>query len=169
MVTKDVVRAQSRFIAGARRIVAGIERQRERIEQRRAGAPRLLEGTPHETVVFSTDGDNDLDYYVYELFRLRDLTCEAIKAFGKPQELVDARDAFDAAVPKLREIRNALTHTSDDARLDDVAWFDAHIRLNPDLSAEYLVDSRYQHHDAALALGEAVLAYLRRGLQQSEP
>lgn len=169
MVTTDPTLAQTRFIAGARRIVAGIERQRERIEQRRAEAPRLLEGTPHEAVVFSADGDNDLDYYVYELARLRDLTCEAIKAFGKPQELVDARAAFDAVVPRLREIRNPLTHTSDDARLDDVAWFDAHIRLKPDGSVEYLVDSRYQHHDAALVLGDAVLAYLRRSLEQAKP
>lgn len=168
MVTRDMVRARSRYIAGARRIVAGIERQRERIEQRRAGAPRLLEGTPHEAVVFSTDGDNDLDYYVYELARLQDLTREAIKSFGEPQELVDALAAFDAAVPKLREIRNPLTHVKDNAYLDDVAWFDAHIKLNPDGSVEYLVDSRYQHHDAALALGAAVLAYLR-GLEQPEP
>lgn len=165
MVTRDPVRAQSRYIAGARHIVAGIKRQRERIEQRRAEAPRLLAGTPHETVVFSTDGDNDLDYYVYELARLQDLTRKAIESFGEPPELVDALAAFGAAIPNLRKIRNPLTHVKDTAHLDDVAWFDAHIRFKPDLSVEYLVDSRYQHHDAALALGEAVLAYLR-GLEQ---
>ena len=92
--------------------------------------------------------------------RLQDLTREAITAFAKSQELVDALAAFDAAILKLRELRNPLTHTSDDARLDDVMWFDAHVRLRPDGSVEYLVDARYQHHDAATALGDAVLTYL---------
>ena len=160
MVTKDPDRARSRFITAARRIVAGIEQQRSRIEERSAGAPKLLEGTPHEVTIFTTDCDNDLDYYVYELVRLQDLTREAITAFDKSQELVDALAAFDAAILKLRELRNPLTHTSDDARLDDVMWFDAHVRLRPDGSVEYLVDARYQHHDAATALGDAVLTYL---------
>jgi len=110
---------------------------------------------------------NDLDYYIYELSRLQDAAREMIKVFDHPAEIVAALAAFDAAVPSLRAARNPLTHASDDARLDDVDWFSALVRLKPNGSVEYLVDPRFQDHGATEILAAAMLAYLRAGLRAS--
>lgn len=106
------------------------------------------------------DPGNDIDYYVYELARLQDLAKEMNRAFGDPAEVVHALASFDATVPALRTIRNPLTHPSDDARLDGVAWFDSVVKLRANGEVEYLVDPRYGHHDAALELSRALSAYL---------
>lgn len=84
-----------------------------------------------------------------------------IKSLDSPPELVDALDVFDRALPKLRQARNPLTHPSDDARLDNAAWFSAFVKLHPNGHVEYLFDPRYQDHDAALALADTLIAYLR--------
>ena len=75
-------------------------------------------------------------------------------------DIVDALAAFEEAIPALREIRNPLTHPSDDKRLDNVAWFDAVVRLLPHGAVEYLVDPRHGHHDAAVGLSAALWSYL---------
>ncbi len=90
-----------------------------------------------------------------------------LKAFGNPQQVKDALASFDAVLPNIRHIRNPLAHPSDDARLDDVAWFSALVRLRVDGTVEYLLDPRYQHHDAAVALADALIAYLRAGIRTS--
>jgi hypothetical protein len=52
------------------------------------------------------------------------------------------------------------TRVVGDARLDNVVWFDSVVRTGPDGSVAYLVDPRYQHHEAARALVEALTAHL---------
>lgn len=161
MASTDTEQARSRFVVARRRISQGLETQRARIMGRTAQAPKLFGGTGHEVTDLTGDAGNDLDYYVYELARLRELTCAINKTFDHPVEIVDALASFDQAVPHLRSIRNPLTHPSDDNRLDGVAWFDSVVRLLPNGSVEYLVDPRYEHHDAALELCRALGTYLQ--------
>jgi hypothetical protein len=108
---------------------------------------------------------NDLDYYIYELARLQDAARAVIKVFESPDAVAQALKRFNLAIPNLRSARNPLTHASNDARLDDVAWFSSLVRLGSDGSVEYLVDPRYEHHQAAEDLAEALLAFLRAGLR----
>lgn len=168
MPTADWDKASSRYIAAVRRILAGLRLERERIMESATRAPRLLAGTAYEMVDLTNTPGNDLDYYVYELGRLQDAAREIIKDFDAPAEIVAALTEFEAAIPNLRAARNPLTHPSDDARLDDVGWFSALVRLLPDGRVEYLVDPRYRHHDAAETLSQALLVFLRRGLSQAE-
>lgn len=165
MSTADPDRARSRFVQAIKRFIAGARLERDRLQHQADAAPRLLQGTEHEVVNLTGLPDNDLDYYIYELGRLQDVAREIVKVLGAPAEVVDALAAFDAAVPNLRAARNPLTHASDDPRLDDVGWFSALVRHRSDGSVEYLVDPRYQHHDAAEALADALLSYLRAGLR----
>jgi hypothetical protein len=89
------------------------------------------------------------------------------KSGGAPADVVVGLATFDAAVPALRKIRNPLTHPSDDARLDAVAWFDAVVKLHPDGAVEYLVDPRYEHHDAAVELSRVIREFLERELARA--
>ncbi|MEU4651708.1 hypothetical protein [Nocardia fluminea] len=129
--------------------------------------PRLLAGTPDEVVNLTGTFDNDLDYYAVELVRLQDAAREMLKVFGSPHEVDDALASFDAALPNLRAVRNPLAHPSDDARLDGVVWFSNLVRLRDDGAVENLLDPRYQHHEAAIALADALIAYLRNGIRAS--
>ncbi|WP_051030103.1 hypothetical protein [Nocardia takedensis] len=169
MPTNDIDRARSRFLTAIRRIRAGLDLQRSRILGHAAIAHRLLEGTPEEVVDLTGAPDNDLDYYAYELVRLREAAREMSKVFAKPRVVEDALAMFDESLPKLRSVRNPLTHPSDDARLDGVAWFSALVELRSDGSVEYLVDPRYQHHDAGLALADTLISYLREGIRSTPP
>ena len=83
-----------------------------------------------------------------------------MKAFDQPPEIVEALQAFDEAIPELRRIRNPLTHTDDTDRLDHVTWFSAVVELQGFGQVKYLVDPRYGHHDAALALAAAIESHL---------
>lgn len=89
------------------------------------------------------------------------------KAFGNPPEIVAAATEFEAAIPRMWETRNPITHPSDDARLDDVAWFSMLVELKPGGGVEYLVDPQYAHHGAAEKLATTLLEFLRSGLQDS--
>lgn len=167
MPTADPDLARSRFIGATKRILAGLELERNRILARAADAPRLLAGTPYEIVDLTGTPDNDLDYYVFELGRLREGAKEAIRAFGRPPELVAAAKEFEAAIPRMWETRNPITHPSDDDRLDQMTWFSALVELKPDGSAEHVIDPRYQHHEAAVKFAETLLEYLRAGVRDS--
>lgn len=112
------------------------------------------------------DAGNDIDYYVYELARLQDLAREVVRTFGDPPRVVEALAAFEAAIPALRKIRNPLTHPSDDKRLDEVACFDAVVKLQPGGEVEYLVDPRYEQHDAALDFSRVLAQYLEKGYRR---
>lgn len=167
MPSKDPDKAISRFITMVKRFHDGARIQRSRILDSSAAAPRLMPGTPYEVKNLTDVPPNDLDYYVYELVRLQDAARAMIKVFDKPPELIAALEAFDQVIPELRKIRNPLTHASDDARLERVGSFTALVRFREDGGIDYLVDPRYQHHDAAEALAEALLKFLRARLRAS--
>lgn len=167
MVSKDIDRAIDRFLTASTRIRNGLITQRARIMQSAAEAPKYFEGESHEFTDLSGTFENDLDYYIYEMGRLRDTAEEMAKPFGHPLEIREALAAFDAVVPELKKHRNARTHPSDDDRLDDVVSMSAAIRLGPVYpgGVTYLVDPRFQHHDAALDLLNAIDEYLHEQLQ----
>lgn len=167
MATKDIDLATSRFLSAAARIRNGLDMQRARITRAAEDAPRLLEGQEGEVTNLTDTFENDLDYYIYEMGRLRDMAEEMAKPFSHPPEIKEALAAFDEAVPELKKHRNARTHPSDDDRLDDVVSLSAAVRLRPVYpgGVTYLVDPRYQHHDAALALLDVIQTYLRGLLQ----
>jgi hypothetical protein len=164
MATSDPAKAYARFIAAHRRIVLGLELQQRRILSRTASAPKLPAGA-YDVTDLCGDPGNDIDYYVYDLARLQDLGRSICSAFDDPAEVVDGLAAFERAIPALRRIRNPLTHPSDDARLDGVAWFDSVVELRADGSVEYLVDPRYGHHDAALEFGRVLFRFIDAGYQ----
>lgn len=114
-----------------------------------------------EVIDLIGDTGNDLDYYIYELGRLEATGRSIIKVFGKPQQLVAAQAAFNLDIPKLKQIRDPLTHPNDNDELDDVGWFSSVVRHNDDGRTETLVDPRYQQHDAAVAYSDALQQHLR--------
>ena len=141
--------------------------QRSRIMQAADEAPKLFEGKPYQVTDLSGTHENDLDYYVYELGRAHDMAKEMAKPFGHPTEIKEALAAFDVVVPAFKKtIRNPRTHPSDDARLDHVGSMSAAIRFEDDGSVTYLVDPRYQRHDAALELLNAIDEFLHERLQE---
>lgn len=161
MATKDPTKANVRFSAALRRITEGLKLQHSRIVSRNAQATTISVGPDYDIIDLRGDAGNDIDYYVYELARLQDLAKAVNEAFGDPPEVVEALADFEAAIPALREIRNPLTHPSDDARLDDVAWFDSVVKLRPDGDVDYLVDPRYSDHDKALEFSSQLCGYLQ--------
>jgi hypothetical protein len=65
-------------------------------------------------------------------------------------------------IPGLKKVRHAFTHFNDEPFLDDVLLFSSIVRTGDRPgSTVTLVDPRYQHHEAAIALGEYLLAFLR--------
>src|SRR4028119_1371460 len=112
MTSRDVDAAVSRFLSATRRIEAGLTQQRDRVLATERTAPTLLDDpwapqTKNLTGTFA----NDVDYYIYELGRLRDLVAvEAPTTFGKQEIFLNALKKFDQAIPHLKAIRNALTH-----------------------------------------------------------
>jgi len=136
--------------------------------EREAQAPRLLPDSTYPVTFYSHDNpDNDLDYYIYELTRLSEVGKSIIKVFGGPQHLIDAQTKFESGIPRLREIRNPLTHPNDNSELDEVAWFSSVVRLMPDGGSEELVDPRYEHHDFAIEYAQALRTYLSAHIQEA--
>ncbi|PKW17664.1 hypothetical protein [Saccharopolyspora spinosa] len=148
--------ARPNFQQGLARVKAGLELQRSRILAWTEAAPQRvpglmdLRGTPSQ----------DLDYYVYELARLQDLTRAVLRVFDEPEPIKIALAAFDSQIPDLRTIRNQLTHIDGRSRLVNVMWFDSIVELGPNGTVKYLVDPRYRHHDAAIALAAALQDFL---------
>lgn len=161
MAPRDLDRAAGRFLNALRRITSGLVTQQERVLDRAAAAPRLLPGFHMEVIDLTGDTGNDLDYYIYELGRVEATGRLIIKVFGKPQQLVDAQAAFNLGIPRLKQIRDPLTHPNDNDELDDVGWFSSVVRHNDDGRTETLVDPRYQQHDTALAYSDALQQHLR--------
>ncbi len=162
MPTTDPARARSRYRRAIERTREGLIRQRQRQQERYDAAPRLIPDNPIPIVDMRGDHGLDLDYYIYELGRLQDIAREMLRSFDGPAEVVTALEAFDAGIPNLRRIRNPLTHVDDTARLDDVAWFSSVVLLSDFGRSEDLVDPRYGHHDAAMALADALENFLAR-------
>lgn len=157
----------SRYLAGLRRIGAGLEAQRSRVLDQSQNAPRIRAGG-HEIVDYTGNEGLDLDYYIFELVRLRDLGRSIRGSFKDDRAEVESMlDRFDQRIPRLAEIRNALVHIVDRDHLDDVMWFESVVRRLPGGRVEYLVDPRYGHHDAAVALVEQLAGFLRARLRRS--
>lgn len=172
MAERDLDKAASRFLNVLGRISGGLERQRQRILGHAANAPRLLADSKTPVIDLTVVPGNDLDYYIYELARLRAVGESIIKVFGHrvsghPPELVDAQKRFDQGIPNLKTIRDPLTHPNDTDELDEVAWFSSVVKLKPDGTVETLVDPRYHQHDIAVAYHSALTAYLRAHLQSA--
>jgi hypothetical protein len=166
MVTKDVDRAIARFLAASDRIRRGLVVQRERLLSAERSAPKLFNGTAEQTTDLTVQFENDLDYYIYEMGRLRALVKSMQRPFGFPEEVDEALKTFDACVPNLVRIRDARTHPADTNQLDRIGTFSAAVELHPDGSVTYLVDPRHRHHEAALALLDVVQNYLHRNLRE---
>lgn len=169
MVSKDIDRAVDRFLAASSRIRNGLVQQRARILHAEASAPRIDAGSAGEVVNLTGTFENDVDYYVYEMGRLRAMVKAMGRPFGDPKELTEALRTFDKAVPHMKELRDARTHPIDGDRLDDVGTFTAAVRFSRDRKRKvvYLVDPRYHHHDSAMALLDVADAYLRRQLRRA--
>lgn len=156
-----------RFLRGLTRIEAGLALQHSRILSYNENIPVQYEGTDHELKVH-TDPEIDLDYYSMELGRLVALAEEIDRRFGASVEVRQAREAFFAVVPHVKATRNAIVHFDARPRLDDVVWLGGAIRrLYPDGRVEHLVDARYEHHEAALALAAALGRWLRGRLREA--
>jgi hypothetical protein len=167
VATQDPDRAVSRYLSGLSRVGAGLEKQRQRILDQKANAPRIRAGS-HEIVDFTGNEGLDLDYYIFEMVRLRDMGKAIRGSFKDEHAAIGALlDRFDKRVPRLGEIRNALVHIVDRDHLDDVMWFESVVRRLQDGRVEYLVDPRYGHHDAALELLQALRAFLHGRLRVS--
>jgi len=157
----------SRLLRGLGRVEAGLKLQQERILAYNDSVPIEYAGTDHELRVH-TDPELDLDYYTFELGRLIALTEEIDKLFNRPTEIDQARTAFLAAAPQAKNIRNALVHFDARPRLDDVVFLGGAIRrFHPNGRVEHLVDARYEQHEAALCLVDAVGKWLRGRLHDA--
>ncbi|HEY0168948.1 MAG TPA: hypothetical protein VGB75_18030 [Jatrophihabitans sp.] len=164
-MARDYDKAASRFLNALRRFTHGLETQRQRIIDRAANAPKLFEGSDFEVTNHGANPGTDLDYYIYELGRIRAAGISIIKVFRRPDELVAAQAAFEAGIPKLKDIRDPLTHVNDNDELDEVAWFSNVVNLKPGGRVEGLVDPRHQHHDYAMAYSAALMTYLSKHIQ----
>lgn len=164
-MARDLTKAAERFLRQTRRIQAGLETQRQRILDREAHSPKLLRGGPYEVTVLEGPGI-DLDYYAYDLARLWHIAHASQKVF-KSEHLRAARDRFDEAIPHLKKIRDALTHTNDDASLDDVAFFSSIDRMHVGGRVESLISPKNRHHDAAIALSTTLSEFFSGVIQDA--
>ena len=154
--------AVDQYMAVNRRIREGLELQRDRLLQRKSAIREHLDE-------YILGPSNDLDYYIYELARLQDLARTIAREFHAAQPVAVALKTFDVAIPHLRKLRNPLTHPSNDKRLDNIKYL---------VSAEHVEDFKHrgtvyldpdsEHHEAALALSEAMDTYLGGWLAQNE-
>ena len=165
MAKRDYDKAASRFLNALRRIQHGLVTQQQRVLDRAARAPRLLPDSPIEVVDLTGAPGNARAYYIYELARLSEAGKSIVKVFGRPPELLAAQNVFENGIPKLRDIRNPLTHPNDNDELDEVVWFSSVVNIKPDGRVEELVDPRYQHHDYAMAYVDALPSFLRNRIQ----
>lgn len=136
----------SRLAWWHKRISEGLDLQRERIIERELTAPRIHLGpdTPSVTVLVDIPA-NDIDYYLIEVSRLHELakaTIELLKGREVPLALLQAMEAMDDALPKRRQMRNALTHPDSRGRLSNVAFFSDLVVLGPDGSVHKIIDPR---------------------------
>lgn len=153
---------RSRLIAGVKRSIAGANLQRDRIIDAAANAPRPHAHIGVDYADLSDVPVNDLDHYIFELGRLRLVSQEIIRIFGKPPAVQKALDCLDAAVPELWDMRNALMHADERDRLDRVESFSQLVRFTDQGEAETLVDPKGDHHAAAQDLAQQLLAFLRQ-------
>lgn len=169
MVATNLDQAVSRFTLATRRIRDGLKIQRQRIQDAYDAAPKTFEGEPTEWVDVSGLSANDIDYYAYELVRLRK-TAEAMqRPLGSPQELVDALEEFAKSFPRLLAYRNATTHFANTPELDNVVVLSSVLEPDDDgVSLRPMVSPlSKESHGAAMTLLNVMDALLQRTLKQS--
>lgn len=128
-VSKAEKARRRRILAAfATRAIYGLRAQRERLREAPASS-------------------YDLDYYAHSAWLLREAACQGRSRVGLAA-LSEHIEALDAEMPNLRTYRNAMTHALTD-EMNGWAWFGQFVvKLLPRGAVDYLVDSRYNHHDA---------------------
>ncbi len=115
--------------AYARRAIFGIRAQQERLDQEPVPA------------------GHDLDFYAFAAWQLREAGRQAQNRL-RLDAVSALLDALDSEIPRLREYRNAMTHSLDDG-LKNAAWFGQFVvELLPGGGVEYILDTRDRQHDA---------------------
>lgn len=168
---KDVVDTEAaiaRFLGGIRRVTAGLNMQQQKIANNDRVIRELAAQHPDGLADFTGSPENDVDYYVYELGRLTALAREISNFFKSPPKLVSALTQFELDVPKLKQVRNPLTHLDRTARLDKFVTFSNAVNIHDDGTIEILIDPiGGSHHEAALKLSDTCATYLRQLVQNA--
>lgn len=151
-MTKSFDREQTgRLLAATDRCISGARLCLERINSIDAAGARDIGGVPLVNLVGSPT--HDLDYWLYESFRLQDVADE-VKKLDDPHtpSITAALAELDRVCPRLRSMRNAITHIDEpDHRLANTSWFGPFlIRRLPGGNVEYLIDIRPDEVSAAL-------------------
>lgn len=100
--------------------------------------------------------EHDVSYYAWEAVKIMNI---ARKVRGD-HRVQAALDAINESAPGLSDFRDAITHPEDNRTADNVLFAAAAVRLQPGLQPEYVVDPRYELHDALEALVSAAEASL---------
>ena len=106
----------------------------------------------------------DLDFYAFAAWQLREAGRQARDRMRSVTELrpkvVALLERLDAAVPGLKSFRNEMTHAIDDANLNH-AQFGAFVaELLPGSEVRYILDSRYEDHEALEDFFEGLVGLL---------
>lgn len=92
--------------------------------------------------------EHDVSYYAWEAVKIVNI---ARKVRGD-RRVQAALDAIEERAPRLSDFRNAITHPEDNRTADDILFGAAAVRLQAGLRPEYVVDPRFELHDALEAL-----------------
>lgn len=116
---------------------------------------------------------HDVDYYSWECVRVIKIADKTIKAGLKGRvEVENALALLREGAPLLEEFRHSVTHPEDNRGADDIMYFGEAVRLHPGGQVEYVVDPRYETHEALgrlFAATEAALLTLAQADDGSFP
>lgn len=94
----------------------------------------------------------DLDFYAFAAWQLREAGRQAKNRMAQIPEvrsMVSALlDQLDAAVPGLKTFRDEMTHAIDDVNADHAQFGDFVAQLLPGGDVRYILDSRFEDHEA---------------------
>ncbi len=134
------------------RLLSALDRSWRGAETCRARLAALTTNAPAAGPVKDLRGlfTNDVDYYALEAVRIMNIAGRIADDRDEQRAVIDeARAHLDRVAPQLRDYRNATVHADEpDHRTADVAYFGQAVRFLPGGGVEYLVDPRYEHHDA---------------------
>lgn len=149
-----------RHYSNLHRAFDGAELCRQRLADDTAGSVRDIGGgiKIHDLVGYAA---HDVDYYAWEATRIFNTGRQAITdGLQNPGSVQQALDRLEAVVTGLRKFRNAVTHSEDNRGADDITYFGTAVRLLSNGCVEYVIDPRHEHHDALIALANAIKAAL---------
>ena len=94
----------------------------------------------------------DLDFYAFAAWQLREAGRQAKSRMSQIPELRSMvtllLDRLDAAVPGLQIFRDEMTHAVDDVNADHAQFGEFVAQLLPDGEVRYVLDSRFDGHEA---------------------